>query len=162
MTPYCPDDGIRFARQSVYLSLPRIGVLPLYADCRFDTPLPASTSLSSILNQETMSTKKESAPEMEMLTTQHGTYRTTLSAKYKSRVPWHAKDPRQICSFIPGTITTVEVQEGDSVKAGDVLLSFKAMKMQNIYRSPVSGRIAKVHVSPGDVVAKGILLVEFE
>lgn len=109
-----------------------------------------------------MSTKKETAPELETLVTKHGTYRTTLSAKYKNRTPWHAKDPRQILSFIPGTITTVDVKEGDTVKEGDVLLTFKAMKMHNTYRSPIGGRVAKVHVTPGDVVAKGILLVEFE
>ena len=109
-----------------------------------------------------MSTQKETAPELETLVTKHGTYRTTLSAKYKNRTPWHAKDPRQIIAFIPGNITTVDVKEGDTVKEGDVLLTFKAMKMHNAYRSPIGGRVAKVHVAAGDVVAKGILLVEFE
>ncbi|WP_281671569.1 acetyl-CoA carboxylase biotin carboxyl carrier protein subunit [Rikenella microfusus] len=109
-----------------------------------------------------MSTKKEAAPELETLATKHGTYKTTLTAKYRNRTPWHARDPRQVFSFIPGTITTVDVKPGDSVKEGDVLLTFKAMKMHNTYRSPIAGRVTKVHVAEGDVVPKGVLLLEFE
>lgn len=100
--------------------------------------------------------------ELETLRTEHGDYRTTLSAKYKNRTPWHPKDPRQVLSFIPGTITTVDVKVGDSVKEGDILLTFKAMKMQNTYRSPLSGKVAKIHVTAGEAVHKGMLLLEFE
>ncbi|WP_274956827.1 acetyl-CoA carboxylase biotin carboxyl carrier protein subunit [Millionella massiliensis] len=109
-----------------------------------------------------MNKKQEAAPEWETLSTSHGTYKTTLSAKYKNRTPWHAKDPRQIYSFIPGTITTIDVKVGDTVKEGDVLLTFKAMKMHNTYRSPISGKVARIHVSVDEVVAKGVLLIEFE
>ena len=109
-----------------------------------------------------MNKKLEAAPEWETLATMHGTYKTTLSAKYKNRTPWHAKDPRQIYSFIPGTITTIDVKVGDTVKEGDVLLTFKAMKMHNTYRSPISGKVARIHVSVDEVVAKGVLLIEFE
>lgn len=106
-----------------------------------------------------MSNKSE---VFEQLVTPAGSYRTKLTAKYKNRTPWHAKDPRQIFSFIPGTITTVDVQAGDRVQAGDVLLTFKAMKMHNTYRSPVAGRVARVCVGVGDAVPKGELLLEFE
>lgn len=109
-----------------------------------------------------MNKKQEAAPEWETLATMHGTYKTTLSAKYKNRTPWHAKDPRQIYSFIPGTITTIDVKVGDTVKEGDVLLTFKAMKMHNTYRSPISGKVARIHVNVDEVVAKGVLLIEFE
>lgn len=109
-----------------------------------------------------MSNKKEAAPPYENLSTPHGTFRTTLSAKYKNRTPWHAKDPRQVISFIPGTITTIDVRVGDQVKEGDTLLTFKAMKMHNTYRSPVGGKVAKIHVAEGEVVPKGALLLEFE
>lgn len=109
-----------------------------------------------------MNKKQEAAPEWETLATMHGTYKTTLSAKYKNHTPWHAKDPRQIYSFIPGTITTIDVKVGDTVKEGDVLLTFKAMKMHNTYRSPISGKVARIHVSVDEIVAKGVLLIEFE
>lgn len=106
--------------------------------------------------------KEEAAPQLETLATKHGTYKTTLTAKYKNRVPWHPKDPRQIFSFIPGTITTIDVKVGDVVQEDDVLLTFRAMKMHNTYRSPIGGKVAKIHVAEGDVVPKGILLLEFE
>ncbi|MDE5945649.1 MAG: acetyl-CoA carboxylase biotin carboxyl carrier protein subunit [Rikenella sp.] len=100
--------------------------------------------------------------KLEQLVLEGGSYATTLSAKYKSRERWTARDPRRIVSFIPGTIMTVDVKVGDSVREGDTLLTFKAMKMHNTYRSPIAGRVAKVHVGAGDVVPKGTLLVEFE
>lgn len=106
--------------------------------------------------------KEEAAVQLETLSTMHGDYRTTLTKKYRERTPWHPKDPRQIISFIPGTITTIDVKVGDMVKEGDVLLTFKAMKMQNTYRSPVGGKVARIHVAVGDVVPKGVLLLEFE
>lgn len=98
----------------------------------------------------------------EQLELEGGSYTTTLSAKYRNRKAWTARDPRRVVSFIPGTIMTVEVREGDAVQEGDTLLTFKAMKMHNTYRSPVGGRVARVHVAAGEVVPKGTLLIEFE
>ncbi|MCH5305862.1 MAG: acetyl-CoA carboxylase biotin carboxyl carrier protein subunit [Rikenella sp.] len=98
----------------------------------------------------------------EQLVTPDGSYTTLLSAKYKNRTAWQKKDPRKIVSFIPGTIMTVDVKPGDTVKEGDILLTFKAMKMHNTYRSPIAGRIAQVCVGAGDSVPKGELLIEFE
>lgn len=106
--------------------------------------------------------KEETQPELEILHTKHGDYKTTLTAKYKNRTPWHPKDPRQVFSFIPGTIMTIDVKVGDTVKVGDVLLTFKAMKMHNTYKSPVDGKVAKIHVSPDEIVPKGVLVLEFE
>ncbi len=97
----------------------------------------------------------------DVLRTSEGEYQTTLTKKYKARKPWQAPDPRHILSFIPGTIVEVMVKEGQAVEEGDTLLTFKAMKMLNTYKSPISGTVAKVNVSAGDAVPKGVLLVEF-
>ena len=111
---------------------------------------------------EEMSNQTEKAVQYETLATENGSYSTTLTAKYKNREGWHAKDPRRIMSFIPGTITTVDVKVGDRIAEGDVLLTFKAMKMHYTYRSPIGGTVARIHVAVGDVVAKGVLLLELE
>lgn len=100
--------------------------------------------------------------KVETLVTMHGSYQTTLTKKYQNRKPWQPRNPKQMLSFIPGTITEVMVKEGDQVEEGDILLTFNAMKMLNTLKSPMSGRIGKVSVSAGTIVAKGLLLVEFE
>lgn len=87
-------------------------------------------------------------------------YHTRVSTKYAKRKPYKPVDPNIIVSFIPGTILETAVSEGQAVEAGDVLLVLDAMKMQNRLKSPVSGTVRKIHVSNGDKVSKGTVLVE--
>lgn len=60
---------------------------------------------------------------------------------------------------MPGTILDVHVTEGQSVKAGEVLLILEAMKMANEVVSPRDGKIVKISTSKGAKVASGDLLV---
>ncbi len=98
----------------------------------------------------------------EPLETKHGVFYTTIPAAYKEKAKWERPDPKKILSFIPGTITEIMVKAGDSVKKGDVLLKFNAMKMANSLSAPFDGVIAKVDVEIGAIVPNGALLVEFE
>ncbi len=66
----------------------------------------------------------------------------------------------QVVAPIPGLITSVAVQEGDSVARGDQLLVLEAMKMENELRAPLAGTVAVVHVSAGETVDKGALLLD--
>lgn len=60
---------------------------------------------------------------------------------------------------MPGTILEVNVTEGQSVKAGEVLLILEAMKMANEVVAPRDGKIVKISTSKGAKVASGDLLV---
>lgn len=60
---------------------------------------------------------------------------------------------------MPGTITKIIVKAGDSVKSGDTLLAFEAMKMEQEIKAPQDGVIANVHVSQGASMNQGDLLV---
>jgi len=51
-----------------------------------------------------------------------------------------------------------EVSVGDQVKAGDVVVVFEAMKMQNNIPSPIDGTIKALNFGPGDSVAKGAIM----
>lgn len=62
---------------------------------------------------------------------------------------------------IPGTIVAINVKEGDSVNAGQELLTLEAMKMKNMIRATRAGKIAKVLVQTGDRVPQGQPLVEY-
>ncbi len=61
---------------------------------------------------------------------------------------------------LPGVILEIKVREGDTVKAGDVLLIMEAMKMENNIVAPADGRIAALKVGKGDNVLEGDALVE--
>ena len=63
---------------------------------------------------------------------------------------------------MPGKIVSVAVNEGEEVKAGQVLLILEAMKMQNEIASPASGVVKKIHVKPGQNVEGKDVLVELE
>jgi acetyl/propionyl-CoA carboxylase alpha subunit len=63
---------------------------------------------------------------------------------------------------MPGTVIRVEVEPGDEVQARRPLVVLEAMKMEIPVHSPYEGRVKAVHVSAGDRVAGGMLLVELE
>lgn len=61
---------------------------------------------------------------------------------------------------IPGVVTQVLVQPGDTVKAGQPLFILEAMKMENQIRAPRDGVLGAVNVSAGSGVVLGQLLAE--
>lgn len=64
----------------------------------------------------------------------------------------------KIQSPMPGTILAVNVQNGSSVKKGDVLMVLEAMKMENEIMSPCDGTVSSVSVTKGASVDTGALL----
>ncbi len=60
---------------------------------------------------------------------------------------------------MPGMVVQYEVEEGDSVSEGDVLVVLEAMKMQNSLTSNVSGVVKSLKVSPGTSVEKDQIIL---
>lgn len=63
---------------------------------------------------------------------------------------------------MPGTILSVNVSAGASVKQGDVLMILEAMKMENEIMAPKSGKIASVSVQKSSAVKTGDVLCVIE
>ncbi len=63
-----------------------------------------------------------------------------------------------INSPMPGTILSVNVQNGATVKKGDVLMVLEAMKMENEIMSPCDGTVVSVNVQNGASVETGAIL----
>lgn len=53
---------------------------------------------------------------------------------------------------MPGLVVTINVEEGQAVKKGQVLLILESMKMQNELKSPRDGTIGRVRVKAGETV----------
>jgi biotin carboxyl carrier protein len=98
----------------------------------------------------------------EYLNIDSGRYLTRISKKYRSRKPYKPADPKQILSFIPGTITDILVVPGQEIRKGDDLIVLNAMKMQNKIKSPECCIIKSILVNIGDKVAKGSVLIVVE
>ena len=64
----------------------------------------------------------------------------------------------QVTSPMPGTILSINVAAGDTVKRGQVLMILEAMKMENEIMCPCDGKVASVNTSKGGTVESGTLL----
>ena len=64
-----------------------------------------------------------------------------------------------IAAPMPGNILRIDVKQGDTVKAGQILLILEAMKMENEIVAPKDGTIAQVVTSKGSVVETGTPLI---
>ncbi len=60
---------------------------------------------------------------------------------------------------MPGTILKVNVQNGQAVKAGEILVVLEAMKMENEILAPKAGTVTQVAVQKGSSVDTGAPLV---
>lgn len=78
------------------------------------------------------------------------------------RKPWQPANPKELKSFIPGTVVEICVSEGQAVKSSDMLMVYKAMKMHNNIRAERDGVVKKIYVQEGDNLPNRTLMLEFE
>ena len=64
-----------------------------------------------------------------------------------------------VAAPMPGTILSVNVTAGQSVKSGDVLVVLEAMKMENEIKAPKDATVASVNVAKCESVDTGATLV---
>ena len=67
-----------------------------------------------------------------------------------------------VSANIPGKIVTIEVNEGDVVEEGQVILILEAMKMQNEIQAPVTGKVVSVNCEEGQSIEANVPLVIIE
>lgn len=62
---------------------------------------------------------------------------------------------------MPGLVKTVDVVEGQDVKAGEALCMVEAMKMENVLRAERDVKIKKIIAKAGDSLAVDAIIMEF-
>ncbi len=85
-----------------------------------------------------------------------------LEPKEKRRAKADKNDPLQIGAPMPGMVVTVAVALGDSVAAGQKVLTLEAMKMETTLYAERDGKVAELLVSPGTKVDSSDLLLRLE
>ncbi|HEY2354734.1 MAG TPA: biotin carboxylase N-terminal domain-containing protein [Gaiellaceae bacterium] len=73
-----------------------------------------------------------------------------------------AQEQSAVTAPMPGTVIRVLVEPGAEVAARQPLVVIEAMKMETPLVSPFAGTVTTVHVTEGDRVAGGALLVEVD
>jgi pyruvate carboxylase len=70
------------------------------------------------------------------------------------------ENPEHVAAPMPGMVSSIAVTSGQSVKAGDLILTLEAMKMETSVHAEVDGVVGNVHVQAGGQVDAKDLLVE--
>jgi propionyl-CoA carboxylase alpha chain len=73
-----------------------------------------------------------------------------------------ADTSRLLLSPMPGLLSSIVVEQGQDVKAGEPLAIVEAMKMENVLRAERDGRVARIRANPGDSLAVDQVILEFE
>ena len=63
---------------------------------------------------------------------------------------------------LPGVVLSVQVKEGDTVKASDAVIVLEAMKMENAIHAGRDGKIKSINVKQGDSVLQDDVLIVIE
>jgi acetyl-CoA carboxylase biotin carboxyl carrier protein len=65
----------------------------------------------------------------------------------------------EVPAHITGTVWKIEVKEGQSVNAGDVLVILESMKMEMPVEAPQSGIVKEIRCKEAQPVSEGDVLV---
>jgi pyruvate carboxylase len=84
--------------------------------------------------------------------------KSTVAARPKAELG----NANHIGAPMPGAVATVAVKAGQKIKAGDLLLTIEAMKMETGLHAERDATVKAVHVQPGSQIDAKDLLVELE
>ena len=81
------------------------------------------------------------------------------SEKTRQVVQADESDPRQVGASIPGMVSKLHVQPGDTVEENQVLMTIEAMKMETAVTARTAGKVREIRVKEGQAVKTKELLM---
>ena len=121
---------------------------------------PASTATSADGYTVTLNGKKYAVKLDGSKATVNGkSYDVAVSAGIEEAKSSSSAEGKEVKAALPGNVLRIEVNQGEEVSEGDVLLVIEAMKMETEIKSPFSGTVQSIEVSQGDTVKNGQTLV---
>ncbi len=85
-----------------------------------------------------------------------------VKAATKAKPKADPANPNHIGAPMPGSVASVAVSVGQKVRAGDLLLTIEAMKMETGIHADREATIKALHVSPGSQIDAKDLLIELD
>ena len=135
---------------------------------------PANPTLPEFGNLPLASNREEELL-LELLPTVANTFlRKRREEEYKANAP-EVKVEEKVAEAAPvepitgptlnapmgGRIISVDVKPGDTVKKGQLLLVYEAMKMENDVTAESDSTVKRIFVQPGEIVGTDAVLIEF-
>ena len=71
-------------------------------------------------------------------------------------------DQAALSAPMPATVTSVQVEAGQAVALGDVLVMLEAMKMEIAVKAPRDGVVRRIACRPGELVQPGVPLLDLD
>ena len=121
-------------------------------------------SLTLVVNKKPLHVYVAREAQRTLVSVEGQVYEFTQGQERQKKARRHDSgrlDP-EVRSPMPGKILQVLVKEGMPVDAGQPLVLLEAMKMENSLTAEGAAVVKKVHVSPGDLVDLGQIVIELE
>jgi len=85
-----------------------------------------------------------------------------VKAQTKARPKAQEGNPAHVGAPMPGSVASVPVSVGQKVRAGDLLVTIEAMKMETGIHADRTATVKALHVHPGSAIEAKDLLVELD
>ena len=111
------------------------------------------------IGEEIERRKKGGESEMKAAMEVMKKYRAELAALMPVKAA--ADMSKYLLCPMPGLVVSVNVEEGQDVKAGEALAVVEAMKMENVLTAERDAKVKKVNAKKGDSLALDDVILEF-
>ncbi|HEY1708670.1 MAG TPA: acetyl/propionyl/methylcrotonyl-CoA carboxylase subunit alpha [Rhizomicrobium sp.] len=95
----------------------------------------------------------------QLLVTVRSPFAAKMAAMMPKKVP--PDTSKMLLCPMPGLVVSINVSEGQEVKAGEALAVVEAMKMENVLTAERDGTVKKVNAQKGDSLALDDVILEF-
>ena len=118
--------------------------------------------IEELVDIETRSHRKLFFEEAAARAASPGAQAGTMTSAGIAAVDAAADGTVPICTPMQGTVVSIDVGEGDTVRAGQRVAIVEAMKMEHVVHAQQGGVVRRILVEPGDALFQGAALLHIE